>query len=248
MSGHENNQIQNNIDWSNNIKQYEHNKKSLEWGSNPPPMKMTYKIVREKENIFNPVSQRYYNHEFDVNQKTQEKQNIVNSIAKNYDKVLRNEQTYDLINLKDRLTGLETHPKYPKLEQEKIKKKLESPITNYNVISNITLDKHSYLPPEKRPAVKEIKEKPTGKSQTVNAVNFKDYDVITNKYKVFHEDKTKADYELSKLHAAKNYWKSRDYDAIQGRYLDEKKEEEFLNKRTEELINWPKNERQSENK
>lgn len=217
------------FEWDSYVKNYQEEKKSLAWGYNPKPQVLTHKIVKEKENIFNPVSQIYYDKEYNNNLKKLETGNIRDTIAKNTDRALRYEQTFNIINLKDKLKGFENHPDYPKYKTEPKKKNLENSRINYNILSNITADKHSYLPPEKRPIIKEEIE--TIKAQTVNVINYKDYDIITNKYKINHENKTNVDTQVNKLNAANNYWKTRDYHIVQGRFIDESKEQEFQSKR-----------------
>jgi hypothetical protein len=221
--------------WKNSVKEYEHSKKNLEWGYNPRPEVMTHKIVKARENIFNPISQKYYDEGHNKVLKQAEKEKLIDTVAKNYDRTLRNEQTYNLINLKDKLKGFETHPDYPAYKTDNRKIKLETSKANYNIVSNITLDKHHYLAPDQRPEVREeVLENNLGKFGKVIP---RDYDVITNKYRNNHEEKLKADFEISRLNAAKNYWKTHDYDFIQGKYIDEKKENEYKMKRVEGEIN-----------
>lgn len=220
--------------WKNNIDSYEQQKKNLEWGYNLKPNIITEKIVKEKENVFNPITQRYNNHQFQNKIKTSEGDNRVNSIAKSFDKTIRNEQTYDIINLKDKLSGFENHPNYPKLSQQKIKK-LETSRTDYNILSNITLDKHHYLSPEMRPKLP--KESNEIRLSKVNVMNYKDYDIITNKYKNNHDQKSKTDYELTVLEAAKNFWNKSDFDPIKNKYINDKKEEEYQKIRIEKENN-----------
>jgi hypothetical protein len=224
--------------WKNSVKEYEHSKKNLEWGYNPRPQIMTHKIIKSRENIFNPISQKYYDESYNKALRQTEKEKLVDTVAKNYDRTLRNEQTYNIINLKDKLKGFESHPDYPEFKTDCRKIKLETSKANYNIVSNITLDKHHYLPPEQRPQITEEVKDSNIKSGKFGKVTPRDYDVITNKYKNFHEEKVKADFEIARLNAAKNYWKTHDYDHIQGKYIDDKKEKEYLSKRKQdELIN-----------
>ncbi len=74
----------------------------------------------------------------------------------------------------------------------------------------------------------------------VNANNYRDYDVITNKYKENHKEKLEADVKCHKMHAAREYWKRRDYDHVIGKYIDENKEKAFIHKRSQTAENWGK--------
>jgi hypothetical protein len=211
------------------VKQYDYNRKHLEWGRNPYPEIISHSVVKSRENIFNPVSQKYNDESYNISLRKSENLKLRERIAKNYDNSLRNTQTYDIITLKDKLDIFKNHVDYP-TEKVNIKKKLENSNLNYNMISNITLDKHNYMPPEKRPLIKS--ESDVLPEHKISAVNYRDYNIISNNYKFNHEDKIKADVEISKLNAAKNYWKTHDYDPIQAKFYDKAKEEEYLLKRS----------------
>jgi hypothetical protein len=224
--------------WANSVREYEYNKKNLAWGSNPSPKIITHKIVKEKENIFNPISQLYHNPQINSSLRERESKVIKDSIAKNFDRVLRNEQTFDIINLKDKLKGFEKHPDYPIIKQDPRKINLEQSRANYNIVSNITLDKHNFLPPEQRPTVNDEFDIKSIQPQKIKLQTYKDYDVITNKYKLNHDEKVKTEKEISKYAAANNYWKKRDYDLIQGKFIDQEKENNFINKRKDIQEQW----------
>jgi hypothetical protein len=201
---------------------------------NPSPKIITHKMVKEKENIFNPISQKYHDENLNNHLKSKETLMIKESIAKNYDRSLRNEQTYDVINLKDKLKGLESHSDYPIYKNDARRKKLENSKINYNIISNINLNNHNYLPPENRPNIPNVEEEV--RTYKINAWNNRDYDIITNDYKVDNPNKSKADREINKYIAASTYWRTHDYDPIQGRYCDEDKNREYWNKVREDEI------------
>lgn len=214
--------------WRNNIHQYEQEKKNLQWGSNPQPKFITNKMVKDKEHVFNPISQKYYEESRNSQIKFEESKKLVSAIANGYDNKLRMEQTFDIVNLKDKLKGFEGHSNYPKPKKDNVNKKnLEVSRVNYNILSNITLDKHHYLPEECRP---KIEEKNQNKSNKINLVNYKDYNLITNKYTFNHEEKAKVDMEIEKYAAAQNYWKIHDYNLITGKYYDKEKDTQMVAK------------------
>ena len=74
---------ENNNDWKNNIKDYESNKKTLEWGSNPKQMLITTKVVKERDTIFNPILQVYNNNDHEGHLKQKEQSDIIQTLAKN---------------------------------------------------------------------------------------------------------------------------------------------------------------------
>jgi len=66
---------------------------------------------------------------------------------------LRYEQTFDIISLSDKLTGFEKHADYPHFKSDIKKKTLMTNKVNYHILSNITLDKQNFLPPDQRPVI-----------------------------------------------------------------------------------------------
>lgn len=63
--------------------------------------------------------------------------------------------------------------------------------------------------------------------------NFKDYNIISNKYLDSHNIKTVADEKILKAEAAKKYWKTHDFDIINCQFYDEDKEAKFIQTRKE---------------
>ena len=74
---------ENTNDWKNSLQHYEANKKTLEWGSNPKQQVITHKVVKERDNIFNPILQVYNNKEYENSLKNQEQVDIVRTLAQN---------------------------------------------------------------------------------------------------------------------------------------------------------------------
>ena len=65
--------------------------------------------------------------------------------------------------------------------------------------------------------------------------NFKNYNIVTNKYLEHHDDKVTADEVVLRTEAAKKYWKTHDFDAVNCVYYDDKKETEFQGKREDAM-------------
>jgi hypothetical protein len=137
--------------WSDDIKKYETSKKHLQFEVQQKPERVTHKIIKEKDLIYNPILQTYNDKQFENTLKKFEKKVLIDTVAKNADDKLRIEQSYNIINLHDKLKGMEDHPNYPKEKTQRIKKNLETSKADYNILSNIGLDKHNYLKPEFRP-------------------------------------------------------------------------------------------------
>jgi hypothetical protein len=137
--------------WSDELKKYETSKKNMQFEIPKKPEVITHKIIKQNDLIYNPILQSYNNKQFEDKLKQCEKNTIINTISKNADDQLRMEQSYNIINLHDRLKGMEGHPDYPKEKLQRIKKNLETSLVDYNILSSIGLDKHNYLKPELRP-------------------------------------------------------------------------------------------------
>ena len=64
--------------------------------------------------------------------------------------------------------------------------------------------------------------------------NFKNYNIVTNKYLEHHDNKVVADEVVQRAEAAKKYWRTHDFDALNCNYYDDKKEVDYLCKRDED--------------
>lgn len=89
---------------------------------------------------------------------------------------------------------------------------------------------HHYDAPDKRPECAEFK---VNVKENLNK-NFKDYNIVSNKYLEHHDTKVQTDEQILKAEAAQRYWKTHDFDPINAKYYDDKKETTFVNKRDEE--------------
>ena len=222
----------NNKNWGEEINKYYNDKKVLKWGKNPRPEIIKEKIVKSHDLIFNPITQKYADKDFDSELKKQEKLNLIDSIAQGYDNELRVIQTFDIINLKDKLDTLKDNPNYPKDNQKQFheskRKKLNisSGERNYNILSNINLNLHHYDKPENRPLIQSETNKPK-KIKLGSFVEYKDYDIISNKYNNFDKEKRDVDKQLSIAEISNKFLNSRDYDLIKGIYVDREKEQKY---------------------
>jgi len=221
--------LKNDDNWAQNINKYNKSKKILKWGYNPKPKIIKDKDVKTQDLIFNPITQKYINNKFEKELKKQEESNLKNIISQGYDKQLRVMQTFDIINLKDRFEVLKNDPNYPKnnMHQDNLHKinklNISSGKRNYNILSNINLNLHHYDKPENRPLIN-TNDNNIKRINNVNYIHYKDYDIISNKYKNFDKEKKEIDNKLSLVESSKKYFNNRDYDPIQGIFMNEEKE------------------------
>lgn len=224
--------------WSKDIKEYEYSKKQLQWGRNPKINRITKQDIALSDRNFNPITQRYTDRNYENLLKKQEKADITNHIINAYDNQLSQSSVFNIINLEDKLKGLEKSQAYPKVTLIKRKKLFPlSPKINYNLISNLSYKLHYFDKPEKRPVEPDnnndnvIDFYNNGGKQRKKIIitkNLKDFNVITNEYLNNNDEKNKINLELQRLSAAKKIFKYRKKDPITGIYYDEDKEKDYL--------------------
>jgi uncharacterized Zn-finger protein len=137
--------------WTSDLKEYDKKRKNLEWGKNPKPELITKKKVMEAETFYDPILQIYKDKNVEEQIKKTEKENKINNLAKTKDNQMRIEQTYDLINLQDKLKEFKDDPSYPKQKTQRIRNNVEGTNAKYNILSNENFKKHHFDKPEKRP-------------------------------------------------------------------------------------------------
>ena len=228
-------------EWEKNIKDYEYNKKNvIDWSKIKKPELITAEKVKEIDIYFNPILQKYNNISLNSKMVKKEKDEIINSIITSRDYQLSKEQTYNIINLEDKLKGFEKYPNYPKQKDIiKSRKKIIYHPKNFNILSNIPLDIHHYDKPENRPKITSKSESPNFKTLP-NIPFYKDYDIISNRYKFFNEEKNIVDKAINKIHTAKLFFKKNDYNPIKGCYFNNEKEKEFQKRRLQTQLTWGK--------
>lgn len=65
-------------------------------------------------------------------------------------------------------------------------------------------------------------------------VGIRDYNVVTNRYLEHNNDKVATNAAIQKNEAAKAYWKTHDFDHMEGKYCDDDKEAKFREDRAAE--------------
>ena len=227
------------IDWRNEIKNYKSWKNNtIDWKKIRQNDIITTEKVKKNDVYYNPILQKYNNINLDSQISQKEKNDIINSIVKRKDYQLSKEQTYNLVNLQDKLKGFENHPDYPKPKNIMRKKIIYHP-KNFNILSNLPLNLHHYDKPENRPNLTTENQSKSHRTLT-NIGHYKDYDIISNRYKHFNDEKIKIDKEINKINTARIFFKKNDYNPIKGSYFNEEKEKNFLKKRSEEQLEWGK--------
>jgi len=157
---------------------------------------------------------------------------VTDILAQNRDRQLRVEQTYDILNFENKLKGLESHSDYPK-EKPWYFRPGKDTKTDFNILSNISMQEHHFAAPDKRPpadpAAKQRGVKVTGKAQ-------REFDLVSNRYVVAHDEKTQLNDDIYRAEAAQKFWKTRDYNPLSIEYYDKEKETTFQKERDEAAL------------
>jgi len=133
---------------------------------------------------------------------------------------LRYEQTYNVLNFENKLEGLQNRPDYPKEKPWYFKPEKDLRTVDYNIITNYDLTEHHFAAPEKRPVCAEWKVKfPPNMNK-----NFKDYNIVSNKYLEHNDEKVVADEKILRAEAAQKFWKTHDYDIVTAKFYEDEKE------------------------
>ncbi|MCQ2817617.1 MAG: hypothetical protein MJ252_10165 [archaeon] len=220
-----------NYNWGQSIRDYQ-NKYALSTMYPQRDPKITHQMMKANDAVFNPILQTYTNQGREAQLRKDEKDKLISTIIKNQDNALKTEQTFNIINLRDKLKGLENHKDYPRENNEfKIRKKLETSKVDYNILSNLPLSEHHFDKPENRPKCGSTD---NGNRHRLLNSNQRDYDIISTRYKQFHDEKCTVDHEIRKMQTAKLFYKKNDYNIIKGRFFDDTKEENFQKEREKE--------------
>lgn len=227
-------------DWKKDIIDYEQDKKNLKWGRNPPVRYYTKLYINSDERIFNPITQKYTDQLREEKLKQEEKTELINNISKCNDNEINSSQTYNIINLQDKLKGFENDRNYPQSPRVRRKKFYNlTPKINYNILSNLNYKIHHFDKPEKRPNIKLDKDNMNGlfnfKGNHINRIiitkGLKDYNILNNDYNENDKEKKKIDNEVHNLIASKKFFKRRKINPLTGIYYDEEQEKNFQEKK-----------------
>ena len=224
-----------NDNWNETIKNYKSEKNAYHFNLSHYPGHVKHQFQKEQENSFNPITQKYTNKEEEKSIKELDKKNKINGISKGFDNELNLQSTYNIINLKNKLKGLNySEDKY--IQKKKPKNNNETNnyfFKPYNIISNNSLRIHHYLPPEQRGTIPGPETSIEGiipikkRKYYYNDKYIKDFDIITNRYNVFHQEKEATEKEIHSLSAAKKMQNLRTYDIIKRKFVHPVVEENY---------------------
>ena len=219
--------------WSEKITNYNLERTSFNFSRNDYPERVTHKYIKEEENSFHPITQRYNDKARDNSIAQNDKKNSINDMSKAYDNELSLESTYNIINLRNKLKGLNySEDKY--IHHRKVKNEKDDPYYKpYNIITNNSFKVQHYLPPNLRDKIPSLEKCTQGIMPIKNKRNYiidkyiRDYNIISNKYNSFHTEKEKTEKEIQTLEAAKKVQNLQTYDIIKRKFINPEIEEKF---------------------
>ena len=220
--------------WKEGMTKYEENRTAWKEPAEPY-FKRTFKDMKAKETIYNPITQKYNDPGVEKHVERVEQDNFIDVLAKNKDRSLRYEQTFNVVNFENKLKGLEDRPDYPK-ERPWYFRQRAGTNADYNILSNLPLQEHHFDAPEKRPIAPEEKVRMNHpfnslqkqKVKKMTTTGLRDYNVVTGRYLELHEDKLKADQEIQRAEAAYKYWQNHNFDPVVCKLYDADKEKVFI--------------------
>ena len=83
--------------WSEKVTNYNLERTSFNFTKSDYPERVTHKYIKEEENSFHPITQRYSDKVKDNTIAQNDKKNSINDMSKAYDNELSLESTYNLI-------------------------------------------------------------------------------------------------------------------------------------------------------
>lgn len=219
--------------WSEKITNYNLERTSFNFNRNDYPQRVTHKFIKDEENSFHPITQRYTDKARDSLVVQNDKKNNINDMSKAYDNELSLESTYNIINLRSKLKGLNySEDKY--IHHRKPKNEYDEPYYKpYNIISNNSFKVQHYLPPNMRNNIPTLENCTEGIMPIKNKRNYyndkyiKDYNIISNKYNSFHKEKEQTENEIQTLEAAKKIQNLQTYDIIKRKFVNSEIEDKF---------------------
>ena len=231
--------------WASKLQDYQNAKKVFHYYPDQFPKHITKKMIFANQREFNPITQKFYDEKKEEKFKYNSRNEKINKISKGYDNQLEEETTYDIINLRNKLSyfNFEEHPK--KIEGGFAKNDSQfnyetANVKPYNIISNLSLRKHNFLKPELRPEndnelIKSNEGLGYKKENLLNKKSledkyYRDYNIINNKYKLFDTEKKRTDRQIQNLNALRKMQNMKTYDIIRGKYKNQNLEQKLIEK------------------
>lgn len=170
-----------------------------------------------KERIFDPLCQQYRDNEVESRHRINEESQRISHLNRAADIQVMREQPFNVVNHESRLESLA--PGVDPLHlvgKQTVPKNMPSTMLDYHIISNLPSDDHHWAKPGERPHC--IVRDP--KQRSVVPYLVKDFNAVTNRYHMGHEEKAARESHLNLLEETSKYQKQRKFDPVKQRYND----------------------------
>ena len=182
-----------------------------------------YQMSRD-ERDYDPVVGRFRDKDRERAYIHQERSTLKNAIKEAKDMSLNYSQTFNIVNHDSSLAKRKGDK--GELLHTTLSNKVPDTRVAYNILSNKTLGGHHHKPPQNRPKA-DLDEHAHSKKAHAPTSQVLDFDIISNKYQSDHEKKDVLDQEAQKMLAGEKFWGTHNYNAIEGTFYDNQKEEHF---------------------
>lgn len=187
-----------------------------------------------KERIFDPLRQQYRDNEVESRHRLNEETQRISHLNRAADIQIMREQPFNVVTHESRLESLA--PGVDPLSligKQTAQKTMPNTMLDYHIISNLPSDDHHWAKPGERPHC--IVREP--KQRSVVPYLVKDFNPVTNRYHMGHEEKAAREGHLTLLEETSKFQKQRRFDPIKQRFNDPHVEDRVSS--WEDVMNMP---------
>ena len=195
-----------------------------------PDLITTFQKSREDAAV-NPILQKFNDSSAEERLKSVEAGSKTRVLNEAWDRQLRREQHFDIINQVPKKGHIHEVPYVQRLKPPSLITATRN--EGYDILSTLGHDQHHWAPPDKRPLRIPT---PPKKQRNLTAVNQpRGYDIISNRFDEHHSPQSEWQAQNNRQRTVEKYWDARDFNPVTCSYYDTEKEE-FYNKRMKELL------------
>jgi hypothetical protein len=213
--------------WGADIAQYKASKGRVPWKAEqqkPVIVISKYQKSRE-ERAYDPIQGRFRDQGLEKQYSVEEREVNRTNLEKAKETANQYNQTFNIVNHKPNIKGSKLKRGIAEAKSGgKSKSNIPATRVGYNIISNKGFSKHHHAPPGKRPTEGESARAAVHDAPGTQKL---DFDIISNKYSTEHDSKEALDKLASQQLAAQRYWKTHNFNPVEGTFYDPGKEQQF---------------------
>jgi len=221
--------------WGEDIAQYKASKGKVPW--KPDQQKKVSHVTKyqrsREERAYDPIQGQFRDVKLEKQYAKEEREVARTAIQKANDHALQYTQTFNIVNHNPNIKASKLNRNVKK-SGKNCKSKVPATRVGYNIVSNKGFSVHHHAPPSERPT---DTESDTAPKRDAPGSQKLDFDIISNKYSNSHDDKEALDKLASQQLAADRYWKTHNFNPVEGKFYDQGKEAKFqtMLKRSEKV-------------